>query len=85
MTSLSFGALRKAQRTLDRMDDDESDESDGSLSADHESKSESGKRVKESNRASANPARKNKHACVSPSRSYQGCLNRRHQADRGHL
>ncbi|KAI9445002.1 hypothetical protein H4582DRAFT_1845149 [Lactarius indigo] len=40
MTSLSFGALRKAQRTLDRIDDesDSVDESDGSLSTDHESK-----------------------------------------------
>lgn len=87
MTSLSFGALRKAQRTLDRMDgeSDSADESDGSLSTDHESKSESQKRVKESNRASATPARKNKHACVSPYRSSQDCLNRRHQADRGHL
>ncbi|KAN0134918.1 protein of unknown function (DUF947) domain containing protein [Lactarius tabidus] len=65
ITSLSFGALRKAQRTLDRMDDDESDsvdESDGSLSTDHESKSESRKQVKEPNKASATPARKNKHA-----------------------
>lgn len=65
MTSLSFRALRKAQRTLDDMDDDESDsadESDGSLSTDHESKSESGKRVKEPKKPNATHARKNKHA-----------------------
>ncbi|KAH9050445.1 hypothetical protein EDB84DRAFT_374569 [Lactarius hengduanensis] len=65
MTSLSFGALRKAQRTLDRIDDesDSVDESDPSLSTDHESKPESEKkRVKEPNRAGATPARKNKHA-----------------------
>ncbi|KAH9081873.1 hypothetical protein EDB83DRAFT_591627 [Lactarius deliciosus] len=65
MTSLSFGALRKAQRTLDRIDDesDSVDESDGSLSTDHESKPETEKkRVKEPNRPGATPARKNKHA-----------------------
>ena len=87
MTSLSFGALRKAQRTLDRMDDesDSADESDESPSTDHESNSESHKRVKESNKASATHARKNKHACVSRYPSSQCCLNRRHQADRGYL
>ncbi|KAH9065949.1 hypothetical protein EDB87DRAFT_1554613 [Lactarius vividus] len=65
MTSLSFGALRKAQRTLDRVDDesDSVNESDSSFSTDHESKPESGKKcVKEPNKASATPARKNKHA-----------------------
>lgn len=84
MTSLSFGALRKAQRTLDRMDDesDSADESDESPSTDHESNSES---LKESNKASATHARKNKHACVSRYPSSQCCLNRRHQADRGYL
>ena len=84
MTSLSFGALRKAQRTLDRMDNesDSADESDESPSTDHESNSES---LKESNKASATHARKNKHACVSRYPSSQCCLNRRHQADRGYL
>jgi hypothetical protein len=73
INELSFGALRKAQRTLDRthVQSDDGVESDGSDStgnqrlddsSDEESKEEVESGVKGSKRDAASTARKNKHA-----------------------
>lgn len=73
MNELSFGALRKAQRTLDRThhdsdDDEESDESNSTegqrLDDDlnEESKEKVNSVLKGSKRVAATTARKNKHA-----------------------
>ena len=73
INKLSFGALRKAQRTLDRThndsdDGEESDESDSTEGqqidddSDRESKEKDDSVAKGSKRAAATTARKNKHA-----------------------
>jgi len=72
MNELSFGALRKAQRTFDRThidsDDGESDQSDSSegqrldVHSGEESKEKLSSVSKRSKRNAAAAARKNKHA-----------------------
>jgi hypothetical protein len=73
INELSFGALRKAQRTLDRThndsdDGEESDESDSTEGQrldddpDEESKEKVDSLAKGSKRVAATTARKNKHA-----------------------